>query len=134
MYCKNKIPVTIYGIRCIENGKIYIGSSINLARRFREHQYAVKQFISGAYRYPPAGIARLCEDIKTYGWESFEWYIIEENVPFEMRRERECFWISHYDSTNSKYGYNTRNEQHPNYRSENFIYGVPDIVARNESR
>ena len=133
MYCKNKMPVTIYGIKCTVNGKIYVGSSINLDRRFREHQYTVKQFISGVYRYPPAGIARLCKDVQAYGWELFEWYIIEENVPFEMRRERECFWISHYDSTNSEFGYNTRSEQQPDYLPENFIYGVPDSIAREVS-
>lgn len=125
MYCKNKNPVSIYAIKNTINGKIYIGSTIDLKRRIYEHQYEVKQVLCGVYRNLSDGIMALSEDVKQFGWESFEWYVIETDVPFDSRREREAFWIEEYQTTLPSKGYNTRSEKPPSAVSVNLIYGKP---------
>lgn len=50
-------------------------------------------------------------DYDKYGRESFEVYILEENIPKEKREEREDFWIDKYRAADPKYGYNHRRER-----------------------
>lgn len=47
------------------------------------------------------------EDYDKYGEESFEFYILEENVDKNERFNREFYWIKKYDTTNPDKGYNT---------------------------
>jgi group I intron endonuclease len=70
------------------NGKIYIGKNKTNNKN-----------------YLGSGIV-LNFAIKKYGRENFSKEIIEECETYQMLNEQETYWISFYDSTNSKIGYN----------------------------
>ena len=87
----------IYQIRNLENGKVYIGQSINIDRRKSEHLRSVRKgthyndYLQKAY-------------IK-YGEESFSFEVIELCDKRELN-DRERFWINKYRSTDKRKGYN----------------------------
>lgn len=84
-------------------GKIYIGCSNqkNIERRWqRGLNYQNNK--------------RLTDDIEKFGWDAFEHEIIEHVAEDADPRERERYWICHYQSANPVNGYNI----HTNYRTE----------------
>lgn len=99
----------IYAIRCMENGKVYIGRTYRLDVRIREHFLALRKGKTDKLNttYKKSGFQA---DYNKYGEDAFEVYIIEQDVPPERCQERENYWITHYDSTNPKRGYNYRDE------------------------
>lgn len=78
----------IYKIQNIENNKIYIGQSIDIAQRWREHR-------SDALINRDNSI--LHKAIKKYGEFNFSYEIIEE-CSKEKLNEREIYWIQYYNS------------------------------------
>lgn len=78
----------IYKIQNIENNKIYIGQSIDIAQRWREHR-------SDALINRDNSI--LHKAIKKYGEFNFSYEIIEECSKEELD-EREIYWIQYYNS------------------------------------
>ena len=122
--CKYEAPVTTYAIKCNANGKIYVGSTIDLKRRIYEHQYQAKQIQLGNW-ICPNGITQMSKDIETFGWQGFQWYVIEENVPFEERREKEKYWIARYSATDPEKGYNTRSEKRVYENVGKIVHGLP---------
>lgn len=73
----------IYKITNLINGKIYIGQSINIERRFLEH-----------YRKNGSLIDK---DIQKIGKDFFTFEIIEECLPSELN-DKEIYWIKYYNS------------------------------------
>lgn len=98
-----KEPSTIYAIRCIENGKVYIGRTQNLERRLREHLNELRSGLKDPGGRKNCGFQR---DYDTYGESAFEVYILERAVPPEDAQNREAFWIREYRATNPNFGYN----------------------------
>ena len=90
----------IYKIVNKINNKIYIGRSLNIEKRFREHKHAEKAKVP--HPYP---IARA---INKYGIDNFEFMIIEVVTDYMKLDERELYWINHYKSNDPSYGYNIR--------------------------
>ena len=106
------------GIYCIKNkisGKVYIGSSNNIERRFRRHRTELNtkthsnKYLERAY--------------EKYGKDNFEFIILEECNLQELV-QREILYIKKYDSLNTLKGYNLSvPRKHPtitsnsNYRS-----------------
>lgn len=86
----------IIGIYKITNpkGKIYIGRSINIFKRWSEHKYESKSLI---YR-----------SINKYGFENHKFEIIEQlnTLDNDKLNELEIYYIQKYDSTNVKIGLN----------------------------
>ena len=84
----------IYLITNNVNNKKYVGQTIgSIQERWNQHLRATRE----------KGSRHLYDAIKKYGYQSFSIQKIEE-VPNEQLNERECFWISYYDSF--KNGYN----------------------------
>jgi group I intron endonuclease len=75
------------------SGKVYIGKASVFKKRMSSHCAHAKRGSPGP----------LYNAIRKYGWENFQKEIIEETLDLD---NRECFWIAHYDSTNSAVGYN----------------------------
>ncbi|MBQ9441872.1 MAG: GIY-YIG nuclease family protein [Selenomonadaceae bacterium] len=73
----------IYKITNLENGKIYVGQTVQFEKRMKQHQHSKKTGVDAA--------------IKKYGWENFSVEILEE-CPEEMLDEREIFWIAKLNS------------------------------------
>ena len=87
----------IYKIENKLNGKIYIGQSINIERRWKDHRKAINS-CGEEYKYP------LYQAIRKDKLENFSWDIIEECSKNELD-EKEKFYIKEYNSF-VPYGYN----------------------------
>lgn len=82
----------IYKIINSENGKVYIGQSVDPDNRFCQHSNG------------RSGAIALYNAISLYGKDKFTMEIIEG--PIKNYNERETYWIAYYDSTNREKGYN----------------------------
>lgn len=95
----------IYKLTCIDNGKIYIGKSVNLYIRIGDHRRCSTRK-DGKYYFENALIK--------YGWNSFEVEILEVFENFnkscseqkEHLLRRETHYMELFDSTNTTKGYN----------------------------
>lgn len=86
----------IYIIENKSNGKIYIGSSINLRSRWIKHLSDLRR---GTHSNP-----HLQSAWTKYGEEAFEYRILETLE--ESVREREQHYINHYNALDRTIGYN----------------------------
>lgn len=84
----------IYKYQNKTNGKIYIGQSLDINRRYQQHLY------DATHRADRGSGVDLA--IKKYGIENFDFSIVEE-CPVEKLDERERYWIAFYDSYNKGY-------------------------------
>ena len=86
----------IYIIRNTRNSKVYIGQTkVSIKLRFQNHLSAArngKDYVIG-------------KAIRKYGEENFYIELLEE-CTIEELNERERYWISYFNSTNNKFGYN----------------------------
>ena len=86
----------IYIIKNTINNKVYIGQTkVSLKLRFQSHLSSArngKDYIIG-------------KAIRKYGEENFYIELLEE-CTIEELNEREKYWISYFNATNNKFGYN----------------------------
>jgi len=87
----------IYEIKCKLTGKIYIGSSVNINRRWMNHKNLLKQ--NKHYN------KYLQSSWNKYGEENFEWRVIEI-VDKENLIESELKWFTNTDCHNPDLGFN----------------------------
>lgn len=91
-----KTPVSgIYKITNLADGKIYIGQSVNLAERLRNH-------IKAGVGIDAPGL-KLYVDMKKLGVENFSFEILEKCPALELNN-KEKYWIEFYHSQD--FGYN----------------------------
>jgi group I intron endonuclease len=88
----------IYKILNTENGKMYVGSSINLKRRREKHFSQLKN-----NRHPNS---HLQGAYNKYNKEKFEWIILEYVPDNSIILQREQYWIDFFKSYNREAGYN----------------------------
>ena len=86
----------IYKITCLSTDKAYIGQSVDIKERFKQH---VKSGLS----YAPSS-NKLYTEMQNYGCENFMFEILEE-VSRDKLNERETYWIDFYRTKD--YGLNT---------------------------
>lgn len=92
--------IGIYKIENKVNGKVYIGQSVNIRKRFIEHRYrAYDKKDEDTYSL------YLYTAIRKYGKENFAFSVVEECRPEELN-DREKYWIAYYKSNLKEYGYN----------------------------
>lgn len=84
--------IGIYKITNKINGKCYIGQSINIIQRFREHKSCKAD-------------KPLYRAFKKYGLKNFKFEILEECTK-EKLNEKEIYYIAFYNSTTDGNGYN----------------------------
>ena len=101
---------TVYGIRCKENGKIYIGCTCRqveerITAHFNELRRRGKTYRNskGERELTPWQI-----DFNQFGEDAFEFYILEKDVSEDNHRETETNWIEEYRSYDKRYGYNVK--------------------------
>lgn len=90
----------IYGIFNTVNGKVLVGSSGNIAERWRNHRNQAKR---GAHLNPHFQRAW-----KMYGESSFEFRVLEECPPACLV-PREDYWMAFHKSLDLQFGYNLQN-------------------------
>lgn len=86
----------IYIIQNKINQKIYIGQSVDVKNRWRQHRSNARN----NYRHP------LYDSIRKYGEHNFSCTILEEHCSMDELNEVEVFWISFFGSINRSLGYN----------------------------
>ena len=100
---------TVYAIRCKENGKVYVGSTIYLKQRIYQHFRELKKH----QKTTTSNVNKIVSyvdwqnDYDKYGEDAFEIYCLESNVPQSKLREREFYWIEEYKARDPEYGYNS---------------------------
>ena len=86
------------------NGKVYVGQTIqSWSNRKAEHKN----------RHPDSR-NHFHRSIRKYGWDSFEWKVIDTANSIDELNEKEVFWISVFDSFNNGYNgtYGGQNAHH----------------------
>ncbi|MDF2615449.1 MAG: hypothetical protein K0Q47_104 [Sedimentibacter sp.] len=89
----------IYAIKCVVNGKAYVGSSKNIERRWKEHKVSLnKQDKKKCNKL-------LLSDWIRYGQDKFTLEILEECLPqFIFKKENN--WIGKLNSRREGYNIN----------------------------
>ena len=121
----------IYKITNIINGNAYIGKSINIENRFKEHKRralfadASKEFDKVLYKA-----------IRKYGIENFKFEVLEIVDDVDLLDSREIFWISYYNTYKCGYNQTIGGDGNKNLSGENHqnhkisLYDVIDIRKR----
>lgn len=86
----------IYKVTCLSSDKAYIGQSVDIKERFKQH-------IKNGLSYAPSS-NKLYSEMQKYGCENFMFEILEE-VSRDKLNERETYWIDFYRT--KEYGLNT---------------------------
>ena len=81
----------IYKIENKINGKIYIGQSVNIEKRWNRHKSASQNVLDHGYE------THLYRSFRKYGIKSFDFTIIEKCSIQELN-EKERYWIRQYNS------------------------------------
>ncbi len=89
----------VYQIKNIENGKVYIGSSVDIQKRWREHRSHLSNNDHHSLHLQRAW--------NKYGEENFEFEVIEYVEIFEELRIREQHYMDLTKCYQRKNGYNT---------------------------
>jgi len=89
----------IYKATNLINEKIYIGMTTNtLEFRKSQHKRSARSIkCKNTYFY---------NAINKYGFDNFEFIIIDKDEILEALNEKEAFWITFFNSTNKEIGYN----------------------------
>jgi group I intron endonuclease len=88
----------IYKITNVVNGKVYIGQSVNIEKRFINHKSSAYNSKNKSYDYP------LPRAIRKYGFENFQFEILEECSIDELN-DKERWYIAQYHAHGPR-GYN----------------------------
>ena len=81
----------IYKIENLVNGKVYIGQSVDIYRRWKAHKYVSNEENREGYNKP------LYRAFRKYGIDNFSFEVIEECLE-ETRSEKEIYYIEKYNS------------------------------------
>lgn len=96
----------VYLIRNRVDGKVYVGSSVNISKRWSEHRAKLER---GTHHS-----AHLQRAWKKCGADAFEWLIIEP-CDAAARIEREQHWADYFGSYRDTSGYNIRKRVETNH-------------------
>ena len=85
----------VYKITNLVNGKVYIGASKNIERRWSNHR---------------CGLTAIAEDLQTFGLDNFKFEVLLE-CPETMLAQWERDMICLYDADDPEKGYNSKNDR-----------------------
>lgn len=89
--------VGIYKITNLINHKAYIGQSLNIESRWKDHKSRAYNQQCEEYNRP------LYASIRKYGLNNFTFEVLEECIDNNDLNEREQYWINYYDTFNAGY-------------------------------
>lgn len=126
------MSIGIYKYQNKINGKIYIGQSIQIEERFRQHLY-------DSTRCSINEVTGIDFAICKYGIENFDFSILEQ-CNIEQLDEKERYWIAYYDSYNNGYnrtpgGKALRGSEHPKaILNENQVWEIRELYNQKVKR
>ncbi len=91
----------IYKITNKINGLIYIGQTTDMKRRLKEYKNGSKK-LNKHRKY------MIMQEMYKYGFDNFEFEIIEYNIPLLLLNSREIYWIDKLQSRDPLIGYNSK--------------------------
>lgn len=98
--------VSIYVIRCVPNGKVYVGKTINPKRRFATHRWAMRR----TPRHNDCNI-HLWNACQKYGIDSFTFDVVDEIEVDEVgARDAELKWMDRLRACDKSHGFNLRRD------------------------
>ena len=99
--------IGIYKIENRINGKIYIGKSKNIKKRFIQHKYYLTKGLN-----PKTYNRYLKNSVEKHGIENFCFSVLEtfEEIDEYLLAEAEIKWMDYYNSYNSDKGYNLKRD------------------------
>lgn len=124
------MSIGIYKYQNKINGQIYIGQSVNIETRQKQHLY-------DAMNRPDTTGVDLA--IAKYGIDNFDFEILEE-CPKEQLNEREIYWIDFYDSYKNGYnrtigGDSLHGENHPRaILTEDIVWEIRELYGQKVKR
>jgi hypothetical protein len=86
----------VYICKCFGNGKVYVGSSLHVLQRIKEHKAALAK---GKHRNKHLQFA-----YKKFKRRWFRWRVVEKNP--ENRFEREQAWVEKLQAADRRFGFN----------------------------
>lgn len=89
--------IGVYGILCLPTGKMYIGQSTDVKKRWNKH----KNNLKGKTHFSP----RLQKAWNKYGEDMFRLVLIEPSTKSKVYK-RELWWIKTLETYKSTKGYN----------------------------
>ena len=110
----------IYKIRNVVNNKVYIGSAIDIKKRWRDHKWYLKE--------NKHHNSHLQASYNKYGLENFEFSVeIECKLKNLLIEERKL--IKKYDANNNQFGYNVNDPEH-NFLGRNHSEETKKILSQ----
>jgi group I intron endonuclease len=97
--CSIEDPSGVYGIFNMVNGKVLVGSSIQVCSRWKNHQKKAEKGTHGNPHFQAAWVK--------YGADAFEFRILE--ICWDGLVARENYWMDYHHSLDSRFGYNMQN-------------------------
>ncbi len=88
----------IYLIRCLANDKVYVGSAVVIARRWRLHRFNL-----GKGNHHSRYLQRAWNK---YGADAFLWEVLEAVEPARLVEREQCY-IDQFQSANPRHGFNS---------------------------
>lgn len=99
--------IGVYKISCSINSKIYIGSSINIYKRWFNHRYELNNNKHHTKHLQNAW--------NKYGKDYFTFEIVEKIEDISILIGREQYWMDHYKSYDPVYGFNSNSKAEGNH-------------------
>lgn len=88
----------IYMIRHKTSHRLYVGSAVDIDRRWSVHLCELRKGTHHSYLLQHAW--------NRFGEDAFEWLTIEHLVNVNQLLDREQYWLDHYQSYLKRFGYN----------------------------
>lgn len=111
--------IGIYKITNLINNKMYIGQSVHIEQRWKDHKVRAYYEDCEEYERP------LYRAMRKYGLDNFSFEIIEE-CEIQALNEREQYWIQFYDTF--KNGYNLTFGGDSSVQRDNILLSVIDEI------
>lgn len=90
--------IGIYGVKNLRNGKVYVGSSVDIMTRWRSHKSLLSR-----NEHPNR---HLQAAVKRYGLACFDCCVLEQVDEESLLAQREAYWIELLEAADDRYGYN----------------------------
>ena len=109
--------IGIYSIQNIVNHKFYIGQSVNIKKRWRDHLHNYSNPKSKNFDYP------LYKAFRKYGIENFRFEVVEE-CDIKDLNEKEIYYVQKFDSFYHGYNQTLGGNSSDSFVIKEYVIGV----------